>query len=202
MAGCARISDLADARHHYLIALGSNRRHRSHGAPAQVIGAAIRMLDADVGKILAASPIIASAPVGPSIRQYANAAGILEAGFAPLRLLGRLKSIERTFGPRRGQRWSARVLDLDIILWSGGFWATSALTIPHPLYRERDFVTGPAAAIAPDWRDPVTGLTNLQLNTRLTRPRPLPSGAPGRSTFPRHRDISGALSSVGRATDF
>ncbi len=135
-------------------------------------------------ELLAKSPIIASEPLGPSIRRYANGAIVAETKLEPEALLALLKQIERAFGDRRGQRWSARVLDLDIVLWSGGVWGSNTLIIPHPLYRSRPFVTGPAAAIAPNWRDPLTGLTNLQQHTRLTRPHALPSGAPGRSTFP------------------
>jgi 2-amino-4-hydroxy-6-hydroxymethyldihydropteridine diphosphokinase len=59
------------------------------------------------------------------------------------------------------------VLDLDIVLWSGGAWASPGLTIPHPRFRTRQFVLGPAASIAPTWRDPLSGLTLRQLAYRL-----------------------------------
>jgi 2-amino-4-hydroxy-6-hydroxymethyldihydropteridine diphosphokinase len=125
-------------------------------------------------KVLAASPVLLTDPVGPSLRRYANGAAVVETRLAPEALLAALKRIERAFGRcARGQRWSARVLDLDIVLWSGGSFAAPGLTIPHPLFRTRDFVLAPAAAIVPDWRDPVTGLTVRQLHARLTRPRPV-----------------------------
>jgi 2-amino-4-hydroxy-6-hydroxymethyldihydropteridine diphosphokinase len=95
---------------------------------------------------------------------------------SPPDLLQQLHEIETHFGrERRGQRWSARVLDLDIILWSGGIWASDnpTLAIPHLAMRSRSFVLTPAAMIAPDWRDPVTGLTIRQLQSRYTRPKPL-----------------------------
>jgi 2-amino-4-hydroxy-6-hydroxymethyldihydropteridine diphosphokinase len=66
------------------------------------------------------------------------------------------------------------VLDLDVVLWSGGAYAAPTLTIPHPLFRTRAFVLSPAAAIASAWRDPVTGATLRQLHARLTGPRALP----------------------------
>jgi 2-amino-4-hydroxy-6-hydroxymethyldihydropteridine diphosphokinase len=65
------------------------------------------------------------------------------------------------------------VLDLDVVLWSGGAWASSRLTVPHAAFRTRTFVLDPAATIAPDWRDPLTGLTLRQLAVRLRRRRPL-----------------------------
>lgn len=124
--------------------------------------------------MLAVSPALLTDPVGPSIRRYANGAAVIETSLEPLALLTALKRIERAFGRRAGgQRWSARVLDLDVVLWSGGPFAAPGLTIPHPLFRERRFVLGPALAIAGQWRDPLTGLTLRQLHARLTRPRPL-----------------------------
>ncbi len=83
--------------------------------------------------------------------------------------------MERQFGVRRGGRWQARVLDLDIILWSGGRWHDRTLTIPHAQFRARDFVLRPAMQIAPSWRDPFANLSLRQLNARLTKPRPVPS---------------------------
>ena len=89
-------------------------------------------------------------------------------------LLAALKRTERMFGRRGGQRWGDRVLDCDVVLWSGGVVAEPRLSVPHPLFRQRHFVLGPAAAIAPGWRDPLTGLTLAHLHARLTRRRPLP----------------------------
>ena len=160
---------------HYLIALGSNRRHHRFGAPARVLRAALTALPARGIAVEHASPIIASAPLGPSRRCYANAAAVVASDLAPGALLAALKDLERQFGRRRGgARWRARVLDLDIVLWSGGAWSSPGLTIPHAAFRTRGFVLNPACAVAPRWRDPATGLTVRQLAVRLTRPRPLP----------------------------
>jgi 2-amino-4-hydroxy-6-hydroxymethyldihydropteridine diphosphokinase len=123
----------------------------------------------------AAAPIMASAPVGPSLRRYANSAALITTDLAPDELLDALKDIERRFGRRpRGQRWSARVLDLDLVLWSGGAWSSPGLTVPHVAFRERDFVLAPALALVPDWRDPLSNLSLRHLKARLTRPRPMP----------------------------
>lgn len=152
----------------YAIAIGSNVRGR-HGAPQAAVRAALALLAP-----VAASPIVASAAMGPSRRRYANAVAIVESGETPDALLRRLKRIERDFGRRRGRRWGARVLDLDIVLWSGGAWAGPGLSVPHIGFRERAFVLAPLAAIAPGWRDPVTGRTVRQLLARLTRRRAVP----------------------------
>ncbi len=100
---------------------------------------------------------------------------MIATSLMPEALLARLQAIERAFGRKsRGARWTARVLDLDLVLWSGGAWSSTALTIPHPRMRDRQFVLAPAQAIAADWRDPLTGLTVRQLRARLTRANPLP----------------------------
>jgi 2-amino-4-hydroxy-6-hydroxymethyldihydropteridine diphosphokinase len=152
----------------YLIALGSNRRGR-HGAPEREIRAALALLSP-----VAVSPILRTSPLGPSKRRFANAVALIETRDDPPALLARLKGIERGFGRRRGRAWAARVIDLDIILWSGGSWGEPGLTIPHPHFRARDFVLRPLLAIAPDWRDPISGLSVRQLFARLTRPAPVP----------------------------
>ena len=137
-----------------------------------MLAAALRALEADGVQLVRAAPVLLSDPVGPSIRRYANCAAVVETRLAPPAMLALAKRIERAFGRRPGgRRWTARVLDLDLVLWSGGPFVAPDLTIPHPLFRERAFVLAPAAAIAPDWRDPLTGFTVRQLHARLTRPR-------------------------------
>ena len=157
----------------YAVALGSNRRGR-HGSPADEVRAAL----AAIGGVTAMSAIVTSAAVGPSLRRYANAVAIVETDDSPPELLARLKAIERAFGRRRGQRWGARVIDLDIVAWSGGAWRSPGLIVPHPRWRERDFVLAPLASIAPLWRDPVSGRTVRQLLARLTARAPVPSRMP------------------------
>lgn len=139
-----------------------------------MIGAALRELEQAGIAVVARSRVIASAPLGPSQRRFANGAALVECTLHPRELLTLLKRIEMRFGRRqRGQKWRERVLDLDIVLWSGGCWQDSDLIVPHRLFRERDFVLEPAARIAGGWRDPVTGLTARHLHARLTRPRPV-----------------------------
>ena len=167
MAASARTSERPGR---YLIALGSNRRHHRHGAPAAVLQAALAALSDEGIGLEATSPIVASAPLGPSLRRYANGAALVRFAGTPDRLLERLKRIEAAFGRRRGgQRWAARVLDLDVVLWQGGAWSSPGLTVPHVAFRNRAFVLGPAMQIAPRWRDPLTGLTLTQLYARLTK---------------------------------
>jgi len=151
----------------YAIGLGSNRPHGRYGAPAAVLRAALDQL-----RPIAASRIVETAPIGPSLRQFANAAALIESPCAPPELLRQLKAIERGFGRRRGRRWGARVLDLDILLWSGGRWTSRGLIIPHRHLPERRFALDPLLQIAGNWKIPGLG-TVRQCAARLTRPRPI-----------------------------
>ncbi|WP_228242183.1 2-amino-4-hydroxy-6-hydroxymethyldihydropteridine diphosphokinase [Porphyrobacter sp. GA68] len=159
--------------HQYLVALGSNERHRRFGSPERVVREAGRQMSR-LGEVLALAPVAKSAPIGPSRRRYANGAAVLVSDLPPPELLKALKRLEREFGRRTGgQRWSARVLDCDIIFWNGGAWHDPTLTIPHPMCRQRRFVLQPAAMIAPEWRDPATGIRIRHLLARLTKPQPV-----------------------------
>jgi 2-amino-4-hydroxy-6-hydroxymethyldihydropteridine diphosphokinase len=151
----------------YLIALGSNRRTR-HGSPERTVAAALEA----VGAVVAASPVVATAAMGPSSRRFANAVALVASDEPPLAMLRRLKAIERAFGRRAGRRWGARAIDLDLIGWSGGAWSGPGLTVPHPAFRDRRFVLAPLAAVAPGWRDPLTGRTVRQLLAAVDRRRP------------------------------
>ena len=156
--------------HQYLIALGSNQRHPKIGNPRAVVAKVAGLMDGTLGAVVALSRIIETAPVGPSLRRYANAALVLDSALEPPELLFALQQVEVQLGRvKRGQRWRARVIDLDIVLWSGGTFASRDLVVPHLLFRSRDFVLRPAARIAPSWRDPVSGLAVAHLFARLGR---------------------------------
>jgi 2-amino-4-hydroxy-6-hydroxymethyldihydropteridine diphosphokinase len=153
----------------YAIAIGSNRYGR-HGPPVRTVAAAVAALPG----VIAVAPTIASTPLGPSTRQFANTVVLVRVADDPPALLRRLKAIERRFGRRSGRVWGARIHDLDIVLWSGGHWQQRTLTVPHRAFRERRFVLAPLAVIAGDWRDPQTGRRVRHLAHLVDRPRARP----------------------------
>ena len=132
-----------------------------------MVAAAIARLDRDFG-LFNASPIVLNPAHGGAGREFANAVALVESELDPPALLRQLKTIEREFGRRRGRRWGCRVLDLDIVSWSGGKWRSRLLEVPHPALEKRSFVLGPLAAIAPNW--PIRGaLAARHLAHRLAR---------------------------------
>ena len=135
-----------------------------------VVKAAIAQLETEFG-LFDASPIVLNPADGGAGRDFANAVALVESELDPPAMLKRLKAIEREFGRRRGRRWGPRVLDLDLVLWSGGAFRSRRLTVPHPRLDQRSFVLEPLAAIAPGWR--VRGaLTARHLAHRLARRAP------------------------------
>ncbi|HEY0116945.1 MAG TPA: 2-amino-4-hydroxy-6-hydroxymethyldihydropteridine diphosphokinase [Allosphingosinicella sp.] len=156
------------ARTSYAIALGSNRPHGRHGRPEGVIRAAAAALG-ELGTVDLLSSIHRTAALGPAGRSFANAAAILTTDLAPPALLAALKGLEARFGRRRGRRWGARVLDLDIILWSEGRYEDGRLKIPHAEMARRPFVLRPLLEVAPGWRHPWTGRTVRHLAARRAR---------------------------------
>ena len=158
------------ATHLYVIAIGSNRPHGRFGRPPQVVEEAIARLDRDFG-LFDASPILLNKAHGGAGRDFANTVVLVESDMEPPALLRQLKAIECEFGRRRGRRWGPRVLDLDIIDWSGGKWRSASLTIPHPAAAERAFVIEPLAVIAPRWQLQAP-MTARHLAHRLARRQP------------------------------
>ena len=156
---------MGGATHLYAIGIGSNRRHVRFGRPAGVVVGAIERLDRDFG-LFDASPVVLNPAHGGAGREFANAVALIESPLEPPEMLESLKAIERDFGRRRGKRWAARVLDLDIVASSQGRFASRRLSIPHPRLAQRSFVLTPLESVAPAWRVS-GGLTPRQLSHRL-----------------------------------
>src|SRR3546814_16361956 len=117
----------------YAIGLGSNRRHGRFGDPRRVLLAALAALESEGIEPVDASPIISSAPLGPSRRRYANAVALVASPPDPPAMLIRLKASEAAFGRPIDHRRGAWKLDPDTHLWSGGAWRADGLPPPHPL---------------------------------------------------------------------
>ena len=100
-----------------------------------------------------------SQPVGgPSGQgEFLNAAAVIETTIAPLSLLDELGQIESRLGRRPAERWSARTIDIDILLYGNEVAETAMLTLPHPRMSFRRFVLEPAAEVAPRMLHPTIG---------------------------------------------
>lgn len=121
-------------------------------------------------KVTAVSPFYDTEPVGgvPQDNFY-NAVVRLNTALLPLQLLEQLKRLEsEVFHRTPSQRWGARSIDLDILLYGELAFTCEELTIPHPRLAERRFVLQPLADIAPDLIHPTSGKRIVELLTELT----------------------------------
>lgn len=121
---------------------------------------------------LVVSDFIETEPQGEGLQEqplYLNAVVVGETRLAPREILDALLAIEEAYGRERPFSGAARTLDLDLILLGDAREDSLALHVPHPRFRERFFVLGPLAEIAPDLVDPVTGLRVWELLRNLLR---------------------------------
>ena len=95
------------------------------------------------------SSIHETAPEGVDGPQpdYLNAVVVGLTTLRPLELLHELLSIERERGRTRPSFRASRTLDLDLILYGEEVIDTPELTVPHPRYKERKFVTEPLSEV-------------------------------------------------------
>ena len=127
------------------IGIGSNLGDRS-----QNILDALRLLGKHPLKILKASSLIETEPVGgPPQNKYLNGAASLETQLSPEELLECLLSVERSLGRIRKEKNGPRTIDLDILLYNNMTVDLPHLKIPHPRMLDRDFVMIPLKEIAP-----------------------------------------------------
>ncbi len=78
---------------------------------------------------------------------YLNAVAALNTGLSPLELLAALQNLENQHYRQRAERWGARTLDLDLLLFGDEIIDLPELTVPHPGLYERNFVLYPLAEL-------------------------------------------------------
>jgi len=94
---------------------------------------------------------------------YYNVAVGFKTRLAPSALLQICQQIERNQGRiRSGQRWEARCIDIDILLWGNAVINQPELTVPHYDLSQRDFFLVPLLELDPHLINPRTGLTLQQ----------------------------------------
>ena len=112
---------------------------------------------------VAFSSLYRSPPMGSQNQpDYVNAVMAIETNLSPLELLATTQRIENEHGRIRTERWGARTLDIDILLFGDEILDLPNLVVPHYGISERAFVLYPLFEIAPDLVIPKYGkLTEL-----------------------------------------
>ena len=126
------------------LALGSNI-----GDPATNIKQAIDALNRVPGiKIDKISSFLRTKPWGyADQKDFINACASVETELSPESLLGGCLGIEAGLGRIRKIKNGPRLIDIDLIIYEGITRNTNELVLPHPRYRERDFVLRPLSEI-------------------------------------------------------
>ena len=132
-----------------LIALGTNLGDRRYN-----IARAIHALR-DIMRVVRVSSIRETEPVDapPGSPRFLNAVVAGYTTLSPETMLAELLEIEKRLGRvRHGVPNEPRVIDLDLIFHGSHRRNTRTLTLPHPRYREREFVLTPMRELTIDWR--------------------------------------------------
>lgn len=138
-----------------MIALGSNIGDRE-----SYLASALEKVSERVGDIIKRSSVIETRAYGFTEQDdFLNMVIEVETGLKPDRLLDTLLAIETGLGRVRTKHWGPRTIDLDIIYLENEIIDTERLKVPHPDLHNRDFVLVPLSEIAPDFKDPVRGVS-------------------------------------------
>mgnify|MGYP006269644989 CR=1 FL=1 len=91
---------------------------------------------------------------------------------SPEALLDLALQTENQMGRVRQVKWGPRLIDVDLIDVHRRPMAAPRLTLPHPYYRERDFVLVPLAELEPEWHSaegqPIQSLIEALGDTGIT----------------------------------
>lgn len=150
--------------HDCFIALGGNQ-----GNVRETFSRSLERLDRHPEiSLIKSSQWIETTPVGDQTdTTFLNGAAHLSVNLSPEALLSELQAIETEMGRTRNVRWSARTLDLDILLYDQVTLKSKGLMIPHPAFWYRRFVLDPLTEIAPDVIHPIKQTTIRELRQRL-----------------------------------
>lgn len=174
------------------VALGSNLGDRRRHVEVAVA----RLGGLPWTRVRRVSSLYDTAPVGPGAkeggqRRYLNGVAELDTRLGLGTLHALLRGIERTAGRPSldaRQRWAARTLDLDLLLYGDDVIETPTLSVPHPRMHERVFVLAPLAELAPDLLHPVTGRSVLTLLEEVSNAEDAETQRRGRGAGERRFD--------------
>ncbi|HOX05991.1 MAG TPA: 2-amino-4-hydroxy-6-hydroxymethyldihydropteridine diphosphokinase [Planctomycetota bacterium] len=162
---------------------------------------ALELLAARGVGIRVASAMFETAPIGGPKGQpeFINAAAMAETDLSPRELLAAIMEVEKSLGRKRpAERWAARPIDIDILLYGERVIDAPDLTVPHPRIAERGFVLEPLAEIAPGLAVPGTGRTVAELWAAFNAPARRAGSGRRASPF-RHIAVEGPMG-VGKTT--
>lgn len=151
--------------HQVYLGVGSNM-----GDKNGFISQAVKTLEADPGiRFVKCSKLLVTKPYGGVEQEdFVNGAISLETYYSPNQLLDLLHDIEKEAGRERLIHWGPRTLDLDILFYDREIVEQKDLCIPHVDMANRYFVLKPLSELCPYFHHPVTGLTVLEMLSKVS----------------------------------
>ncbi|HUI24569.1 MAG TPA: 2-amino-4-hydroxy-6-hydroxymethyldihydropteridine diphosphokinase [Candidatus Kryptonia bacterium] len=151
--------------HRALIGIGSNLGDRK----ANYRESLDRIAKLPGTRIVKASSLYESEPLGDAKTWFVNAVIEIETDCSADELLKRLKVIEKGMGRKRvkGKRWGSRVIDLDILFFDNEIINKRTLRVPHKELQNRRFVLIPLCELAPQMVHPRLNVTISELLATL-----------------------------------
>ncbi len=126
------------------LSLGSSEGNRQEN-----LKTAIALLNGVRGvRVEKVSSVIETLPYGGAAKnKFLNCAVCVSTFISPHTLLNEIHKIEASLGRVRTVRWGDRTTDIDIIFYGSQKICDDRLIIPHPDYKNRDFVLIPLKEI-------------------------------------------------------
>ncbi|HEY0262691.1 MAG TPA: 2-amino-4-hydroxy-6-hydroxymethyldihydropteridine diphosphokinase, partial [Chitinophagales bacterium] len=135
---------------------------------------AIELIAERVGTIIQQSFIYETAAWGKTNQpNFYNQAIEIETQLLPEKLLSAIKKIEIEMGRENVEKWSARIIDIDIIFYGNEIYESEILTIPHAFMQDRKFVLEPLNEIASNFVHPILKKTVGELLQQSTDDLPV-----------------------------
>ena len=146
------------------IGLGSNLGSRENS-----IMAALKMLaESEHIEVTRVSDLIETAPLGDRKQpDYLNAVAEIKTTLSAEDFHRKLTDVETSLGRVRREKWSPRIIDLDLLLFDREIINRPDLTVPHPQMHLRFFVLSGLCQFAPDLPHPVIKESMSELTARL-----------------------------------
>jgi 2-amino-4-hydroxy-6-hydroxymethyldihydropteridine diphosphokinase len=115
------------------------------------------LIHQEVGTVIRVSKLYETPAWGFESDAFYNCALLLHTTSSAQKILNQVLKVEKHLGRIRSnqERYQARIIDIDLIVFDDEIIDSEKLKIPHPLMQNRNFVLLPLQDLKLDWKHPV-----------------------------------------------